>query len=158
MSRGYFAVGLNTVKTPENVGHALRGCGVFGAAFLAFSGHRYRPHPTDTQRAVRHLPLMHFEDLHEAIPYDCVPVAVELTPFAVGLPTYTHPERAFYVFGAEDQTLGQQTLSWCRDVVYIPSARCLNLAACVNVVLYDRCAKRCEWPERLPLPMRERVA
>ena len=27
------------------------------------------------------------------------------------------------------------------DVIYIPTARCLNLAACVNVVLYDRLTK-----------------
>ena len=32
-------------------------------------------------------------------------------------------------------------LSWCRDVVYIPTNGCMNLAACVNVVLYDRLSK-----------------
>ena len=30
---------------------------------------------------------------------------------------------------------------WCRDVVYIPTDKCMNLAATVNVVLYDRLAK-----------------
>jgi tRNA(Leu) C34 or U34 (ribose-2'-O)-methylase TrmL len=37
--------------------------------------------------------------------------------------------------------LGERVLSWCRDVVYIPTNGCLNLAACVNVVLYDRQSK-----------------
>lgn len=47
-------------------------------------------------------------------------------------------------FGAEDQTLGSRILGGCRDVVFIPSKHCLNLAACVNVVLYDRMVKRGE--------------
>lgn len=57
------------------------------------------------------------------------------------LTKYEHPKRAFYVFGAEDATLGQRTLSWCRDIVYVPTNSCLNLATCVNVVLYDRAVK-----------------
>lgn len=52
-----------------------------------------------------------------------------------------NPKRAFYVFGAEDNTLGSRVLGWCRDVVSVPTNRCMNLAACVNVVLYDRMAK-----------------
>ena len=31
--------------------------------------------------------------------------------------------------------------AWCTDVVYIPTIGCMNLAATVNVVLYDRLAK-----------------
>jgi tRNA C32,U32 (ribose-2'-O)-methylase TrmJ len=89
----------------------------------------------------RHLPLLQVADLHEVIPFDCVPVAVELVDRATPLTEYKHPERAFYVFGAEDATLGERVLSWCRDVVYIPTNGCLNLAACVNVVLYDRQSK-----------------
>ena len=37
----------------------------------------------------------------------------------------------------------------CRDAIMIPTQISLNLAACVNVVLYDRAAKRNEWPSRL---------
>ena len=29
-------------------------------------------------------------------------------------------------------------LSWCRDVIYVPTVEGRNLAACVNVALYDR--------------------
>lgn len=32
-------------------------------------------------------------------------------------------------------------VSWCRDVVYVPSRFCMNLAATANVILYDRMAK-----------------
>ena len=73
--------------------------------------------------------------------FDCIPVAVELVESAVPLPSYNHPSRAFYIFGAEDATLGQRVLSWCRDVIYVPMDGCMNLAATVNVVLYGRFAK-----------------
>ena len=141
MSRGYFGVGLDNPKTNANIGSALRACGVFGASFIAASGKRYSKHPTDTMCDARHLPLQQVDDLHTIIPYNCVPVAVELIEGAISLPEYQHPERAFYIFGSEDATLGDRVLSWCRDIVVIPVPRCLNLAATVNVVLYDRAAK-----------------
>jgi tRNA(Leu) C34 or U34 (ribose-2'-O)-methylase TrmL len=132
---------LDNPKTDVNVGAVLRAAGVFRADMVAISGHRYGRAPTDTMKFYRHFPLLQVEDLHEVIPFDCVPVAVELVERATPLTEYKHPERAFYVFGAEDATLGERVLSWCRDVVYIPTNGCLNLAACVNVVLYDRMSK-----------------
>lgn len=142
--RGYSAIGLDNAKDSANVGSALRAAGIFGAAFVAVSGPRYHGSPTDTMKAYRRIPLFKVPDIHEIIPHDCVSVAVELVPGAIPLHEYHHPERAFYIFGAEDNTLGDRVLGWCRDVVYIPTAACLNLAACVNVVLYDRMAKRGE--------------
>ena len=134
-------IGLDHPKTSINVGAALRAAGAFACDMVAISGHRYKKAPTDTMKAVLNLPLLQVEDLHAVIPYNCVPVAVELVPEAQPLPGYRHPDRAFYVFGAEDATLGARVLSWCRDVVYIHTSGCLNLAACVNVVLYDRLCK-----------------
>lgn len=139
--RGFCCIGLDNPKTNINVGSVLRAAGVFNADMVAISGHRYGRAPTDTMKFYRHLPLLQVTDLHEVIPFDCVPVAVELVDRATPLPEYKHPERSFYVFGAEDATLGERVLSWCRDVVYIPTNGCLNLAACVNVVLYDRLCK-----------------
>lgn len=66
---------------------------------------------------------------------------IDLLPGAISLVDYVHPERAFYIFGQEDGTLGERIVKRCRDVVYVPTNRCMNLAACVNVVLYDRMAK-----------------
>ena len=88
------------------------------------------------------MPVLRTEDLHDAIPYDTVPVAVDLIDGATSLKNYVHPERAFYIFGAEDATLGKRVLSWCRDTVYVPTNYCMNLAATVNVVLYDRQSKQ----------------
>lgn len=141
MSRGYAAIGLSQPKTPANIGGVLRAAGCYGAALVAVSGCRYQHHGTDTQKAHRHIPLITGESLHDMIPFDCVPVAVDLIEGARSIVEYVHPERAFYVFGPEDGTLGRSVLEWCRDTIYIPTLYCMNLAACVNVVLYDRLAK-----------------
>ena len=139
--RGYAAIGLDNPKNSVNVGSALRAAGVFGAVFVAASGRRYGSGPTDTMKHYRHLPLLRPADVFDILPYDCVPVAVDLIEGAIPLHEYKHPERAYYIFGAEDATLGERTLSRCRDVVYVPTNGCMNLAATVNVVLYDRLAK-----------------
>lgn len=144
--RGYAAIGLFNPKNGMNVGSVLRAAGCYGVSMVALSGARPDRYmgriPTDTQKAYRHIPVVRCSDLHEIVPFDCVPVAVELVDGARSLVTYKHPERAFYVLGPEDGTLGRQVLDWCRDVVYVPTRFCMNLAATVNVVLYDRLAKQ----------------
>lgn len=141
--RGFACVGLDNPKNKMNVGSALRACAVYDAAFLATSGSRWGArHATDTMKAWRYMPLFQVHDLHNIVPFSCVTVAVDIVPDARPLPGYTHPERAFYIFGAEDATLGDRILSWCRDVIYVPTNGCMNLAATVNVVLYDRLAKQ----------------
>ena len=142
VARGYFGVGLDNPKNSMNVGAALRATGVYGGAFLAASNHRYTKASSDTMCFVKHLPLFQVDNLHDVVPFDCVPVAVDLVEGATLLREYKHPSRAFYVFGAEDATLGDRVLSWCRDVIYIPTNGCMNLAATVNVVLYDRQSKK----------------
>ena len=135
-------IGLDNPKNDVNVGAVLRACGCYDVAALVIAGHRYHRAGTDTMKAHRHLPLFSVADVMGPIPYDCVPVAVDLVEGAIPLPEYKHPERAFYVFGAEDATLGRRVLERCRDRVMIPTSGCMNLAATVNVVLYDRLAKR----------------
>ena len=147
--RGFSCVGLHNPKTPHNVGSAMRACGVYGASQCYFTGKRYakaKQFITDPQKNYRHIPLTHTDCLHSVIPYDCVPVAIELISGAKSLFDYTHPERAFYIFGPEDGTLGSSVLGFCRDVVYVPGHMCMNLAATVNVVLYDRAMKAEQTP------------
>lgn len=139
--RGYAAIGLNFPKDHFNIGAVLRAAGCYDAKLVLISGNRYRKVNTDTQASYRQIPVISCEDLHDVIPYDCVPVAVDLVKDATSLPFYQHPERAFYIFGPEDSTLGEKTLSWCRDRIYVPTQFCMNLAATVNVILYDRLMK-----------------
>ena len=149
-TRGYSAIGLDNPKTASNVGSALRASWCYGASMLAISGTRAVRSCTDTPKAYRKLPVLRVDDLRSVIPFDCVPVAVDLVEGAIPLPEYQHPERAFYIFGAEDATLGARVLSWCRDAVMVPTRDCMNLAAAVNVVLYDRLAKRGLTDQRRP--------
>jgi tRNA(Leu) C34 or U34 (ribose-2'-O)-methylase TrmL len=145
MERGYSSIGLVSPKTPANVGSVMRACGVYGASQCFFTGTRFKKAKqfiTDPQKHYRTIPLTNVENLRDVIPYDCVPVAVDLIEGAIPLTEYVHPERAFYIFGPEDGTLGKETLRFCRDVVYVPTNGCMNLAATVNVILYDRMAKQ----------------
>ena len=148
-ARGFAVVALVNPKIPANIGGVLRASGCYGVSLVVIGG----PRParlaglaTDTQKAWRHIPHVLVPDVFDALPYDCVPVAVDLINGAQALPEYTHPERAFYIFGAEDATLGKSVVERCRDKVFVPTGKlCMNLAATVNVVLYDRMAK-----QRLP--------
>lgn len=139
--RGYACIGLHNPKHMENVGGAMRAAYCYGASLVCIQGRRFHRVGTDTPHSYQHIPVVH-GDLHSLIPYNCVPVAVELVEGARSLVNYVHPEQAFYIFGAEDATLGKQVLEWCRDIIYIPTSTCMNLAATVNVVLYDRMSKR----------------
>ena len=139
--RGYSAIGLDNPKFDVNVGSALRAAGVYGSSFVAATGKRFKRQKTDTMKSYRHLPFLRPNSLQDVIPFDCVPVAVDLIDGAIPLTEYKHPQRAFYIFGAEDATLGCRVTNWCRDIVYIPTNGCMNLAATINVVLYDRLLK-----------------
>jgi tRNA(Leu) C34 or U34 (ribose-2'-O)-methylase TrmL len=70
------------------------------------------------------------------------PVAVELLPAAESLVGFEHPNDALYVFGPEDGGLPKTVRLRCHRFVFIPTHHCLNLAAAVNVILYDRRLKR----------------
>jgi tRNA(Leu) C34 or U34 (ribose-2'-O)-methylase TrmL len=140
--RGYAAIGLHRPKTPANVGSVLRAAGCYDVRLVVASGCRYSRAPTDVGAAYRHIPFIHdVESIFDCIPFDCVPVAVDLLEGAKALPTYRHPERAFYIFGPEDGTLGKAITDRCRDKIMVPTRSCMNLAAAVNVILYDRLAK-----------------
>lgn len=142
--RGFAAIALVNPKTPDNIGGVLRAAGCYGASLVVLGGprpERLSRLQTDTQKAWRHIPHLLVSDVFDALPFETVPIAVDLLDGAKALPRYRHPERAFYVFGPEDGTLGPEVTARCRDKIVIPTKFCMNLAATVNVVLYDRIAK-----------------
>ncbi len=96
----------------------------------------------DTMKAWRHMPCVEVYDLLNVTPYGCIPVAVELCDRAKPLYRFTHPERAYYIFGPEDGSVKREILERVPLVVSVPTNGCMNLAATVNVVLYDRMAKQ----------------
>ncbi len=136
--RGFSAVGLYYPQHPENIGSVLRASDCFESAFVAIGGTKYKRCSTDTYNTYKHKPLLQVENLKDVIPFNCIPVAVDLLDDAVNIHEYEHPERAFYIFGPEYSTLDKNVLEYCKDKIYIPTKGCLNLAMAVNIVLYDR--------------------
>ena len=138
------SIGLDNPKTPANVGAVMRAAGCFKADAVFYTGERYpraARFNTDTKDASRGIPLTGVEDLLNCVPAGSKIVCVELVEGATPLPEFQHPDNAFYIFGPEDGTLSQAVVDRADAVVYIPTVGCLNLAATVNVVLYDRQAK-----------------
>lgn len=136
--RGFAAIGLDNPKDEKNIGSALRAAKCYDASLLVVSGDRYSGICTDTTKAYKHMPMLQVNDILDAIPYRAVPVAIDIIEGAKSLVDFEHPESAFYIFGAEDRTLDKRITDRCKHVVYVPTSQCMNLAATVNVVLYDR--------------------
>ena len=130
-------------KPNQRVGGVLRAAGCYDAQQV-FTGSRYlraNKYHTDTKNVMEHIPLTQVESLEQAKPEGATTVVIELVEGATPLPEFKHPENAFYVFGPEDGSVGKDVLTWCDEVVYVPTIGCMNLAATCNVVLYDRLAK-----------------
>lgn len=144
MSEPIVIIGLIKPKSPTNVGGVMRAAGCFRADAVFYTGERYARavrFSMDTKNVSGQIPLTGVESLLEYVPENTKVVCVELVEGARALPEYQHPDRAFYIFGPEDGTISQDILDRADDVVYVPTIGCMNLAASVNVVLYDRLVK-----------------
>lgn len=148
MPAGRTFIGLINPKTPSNVGTIMRASGCYGVEKVFYTGQRYNyasKFITDTKDVHERIPLQWVETIGEAVSAGIKLVAVELAEGATPLPEYQHPENALYIFGPEDSSVPQDILNLCEDVVYIPTIGCMNLAATVNVLLYDRMAKSAQY-------------
>jgi len=144
MNKPFAYIGLVNPKSPENVGMVMRAAGCYEADKVFYTGKRFdraRQFFTDTKNVHEKIPLQGVEDLIAAAPANAKIIAVELVEGATPLIYFQHPEQAYYIFGPEDGSLTQDVLDACDHAVYIPTIGCMNLAATVNVVLYDRLAK-----------------
>jgi len=123
----------------------MRAAGCYGASAIYYDGNRFEraeKYQQDTQNRNENIPLSKVEsfiDLKEK--YKEI-VCVELVEGATPLPLFEHPESALYVFGPEDNSINKNIVKQADHVVYIPTIGCMNLAATVNVLLYDRMAKQ----------------
>lgn len=139
--RGYSAIGIVGPKIEANVGGAMRAAYCYGAALIVLEAPRFEHRSTNVCKAQRHLPTI-VGPICDHRPYDCPMVVVEILDGATPLPRFTHPERAIYVFGPEDGSVPTRIVNKAQHIVSIPTRQCMNLAATVNVVLYDRLVKR----------------
>jgi tRNA(Leu) C34 or U34 (ribose-2'-O)-methylase TrmL len=144
------AVALCNPKYPHNVGTVLRACSCFDVKQLWFSGKRvslkgskgYRLPREERMKGYKNVELINFDYFFEQFDRTVTPVAIELRDGAEMLPQFEHPENPLYVFGPEDGSIDQVMMRHCHRIVVIPTAHCVNLAAAVYLVLYDRLLKR----------------
>ena len=141
-------IGLLNPKSPENVASVLRAAGNYRVDSVFYTGVRYaraakrNPCALDISRKVgKDISISGVEDIIDDAPVGVEIVCVEFAENAIALPAYQHPRDALYIFGPEDGTISQNIIDRADAVVYVPTVGCMNLAATVNVVLYDRLAK-----------------
>ena len=148
MKQSKVFIGLSNPKSPANVASVMRAAGNYRVDAVFYSGQRYpralalNPDtPKLSRRVGDEVPLTGVNDLFDALTDNMKIVCVEFAEDAIALPGFQHPENAFYVFGPEDGTLTQDVIDRADAVVYVPTVGCMNLAATVNVLLYDRLSK-----------------
>ena len=149
--RGYFAVGVDGISKAMNLGNLLRIAHAFGASFFFTVESRVRlaDAVSDTSHAQGHLPVYQFASAQDLrLPQGCQLVGVELTEDAVDLPSFRHPLRAAYVFGAERLSLSPAILGRCQHVVRIPTRFSINVGMAGAIVMYDRLLTLGRFPER----------
>jgi tRNA G18 (ribose-2'-O)-methylase SpoU len=142
-ARGFFAIGVYHPKTEANIGSLWRSAHLYGAAFIFTVGRRYQHQSSDTPKAPRSVPLMHFTDIHDVIEHlpDSTPlIGVELDPRATMLGSYCHPPRGAYLLGAEDHGLPMMVRDRCHALVEIESAepQSNNVATAGGILLWHR--------------------
>jgi tRNA(Leu) C34 or U34 (ribose-2'-O)-methylase TrmL len=127
------------------MGSILRAAGCYQAQSIRYTGERYaraKAFSTDTKNAHLNIAVTQVPAVIDpVIDKQLTKVAIELVEGATPLPLFEHPENALYIFGPEDGSIEQDVIDQCDHVVYIPTVGCMNLAATVNVLLYDRLAK-----------------
>jgi tRNA(Leu) C34 or U34 (ribose-2'-O)-methylase TrmL len=154
-------IGLTNPKSPTNVGAVMRAAGCYKVDQVFYTGRRYAiaaKHSKDTLRTdtknIHHtIPLkpidnfIEIKELVDNVSSQTKIICVDLVEGATPLPFFKHPDEAIYIFGPEDGTIKQEVINIADEVVYVPTIGCMNLAATVNVLLYDRLAKSLQHEE-----------
>lgn len=148
------AIGIVNGKSAMNVGTLWRSAALMGCQFVFTVGKRYPTQASDTVKAWRTIPLWHFEtfdQFKEAAPREWQLVAVEMREDAEPLHAFSHPERACYLLGAEDNGLPKNVLMAAHRIIVLPVG-CLNVAVAGSIVLYDRLTSHRLPRRRLAVP------
>ena len=139
--RGYFAVGVDGISKPMNLGNLMRIAHAFDASFFFTINAQVslKDAQSDTSNAQGALPVYAFRSAADfRLPLGCRLVGVEITEDAVELPRFRHPSRAAYVFGAERMSLSKEVLAACAFVVKIPTRFSINVGMAGAIAMYDR--------------------
>ncbi len=153
--RGYFAIGIEGVSKPMNLGNLFRTAHGFGAQFVFTINAAFTPKQakSDTSGSLEHVPTYHHDNVEDLrLPVGCSLVGIELLDDSVDLPTFRHPRSAAYVLGPERGELSPTLLERCDHVIKIPTKFCLNVATAGAIVMYDRLLSMGRFPDRAVTP------
>lgn len=123
--RGFFGIGCYQPKTSTNLGTLWRSCLEFNAGFMFtvaarcfMETDRHEPQerieklasfagqPSNTTKADRHIPLFVWPELKDmTLPTGAMLVGIEQSDRSTPLESFTHPEQAVYILGAEDRRI-----------------------------------------------------
>lgn len=144
LEQGYFGIGIQNGKTPENLGVLWRSAQNMGASFIFTIGNRYSKQACDTHKAAGAMPYFHydtFEEFYKHMPKSAMLVGVELDDRAVALDSFVHPKRAVYLLGAEDHGLTKEAIERSHHLVKFNTTLSINVAVAGSIVMYDRGVK-----------------
>lgn len=144
LEQGYFGIGIQHGKTPENLGMLWRTAQNMGASFMFTIGKRYSKQACDTHKATGAIPYFHyvtFEEFYKQMPKGALLVGIELDDNAVMLDQFEHPKNAVYLLGAEDHGLSKEALRRSHRLVMLDTPRSINVAVAGSIVMYDRVVK-----------------
>ena len=144
LEQGFFGIGIQNGKTPENLGVLWRSAQNMGASFIFTIGNRYAKQACDTHKAVGAMPYFHydtFNDFYKNLPKGAMLVGVELDEKSVPLETFKHPCRCVYLLGAEDHGLSDSAIEKSHFLVKFKSTLSLNVSVAGSIVMYDRQSK-----------------
>ena len=144
LEQGFFGIGIQNGKTPENLGVLWRSAQNMGASYIFTIGNRYAKQACDTHKAVGAMPYFHYEsfnDFYSNLPKGAMLVGVELDEESEDLETFIHPIRSVYLLGAEDHGLSKLAKEKSHFLVKFKSILSLNVSVAGSIVMYDRQTK-----------------
>jgi len=144
LTQGFFGIGIQNGKTPENLGVLWRSAQNMGASYIFTIGNRYAKQSCDTHKAVGAMPYFHydtFDEFYKQIPKGAMLVGVELNDSAIALETFEHPRRCVYLLGAEDHGLSKLAQEKSHYLVKFDTPLSLNVSVAGSIVMYDRRTK-----------------
>jgi tRNA G18 (ribose-2'-O)-methylase SpoU len=140
--RGFFAVGVERISKPLNVGNLVRTAHSFGANYFFTIEKQYDErlvNQADTSAASGHLPIFNYANVDAlTLPRGCQLVGIELVEDSIPLPSFRHPLRAAYVLGPERDSLSPELQARCDFIIQIPMKFCVNVGVAGAIVMYDR--------------------
>jgi tRNA(Leu) C34 or U34 (ribose-2'-O)-methylase TrmL len=134
-----FGLCLYKPQKEGNFSSLLRTAYNFDCDFICTVENRYHRLKADTVNCRKHIPIFHFPNWDSFLtiyPKECALISLEVNN-SIDLKKFSHPRNAIYIFGPEKGSLPDFILN-ATSKVAIDTNRCLNLAICGGIVMYDR--------------------